>query len=123
MAFLKPILNNLLIVEDNFFIRKSIFNAVKNFSSLGVIRISESLQEANSFFDDTNFEVVVLDLNLPDGNGIELLKMLKEKQIETKVFIFSASIELKRICLKYGAFAFFDKAEDFDELIEAIENA
>jgi response regulator of citrate/malate metabolism len=64
---------------------------------------------------------VILDLNLPNGNGIELLKWIKEKKAETKVFVFSASIELKQICLKYGAFAFFDKAKDFDELIKALK--
>ena len=120
---LKSILNNLLIVEDNPFIGKNIFNAAKEVSGIEHIYITESLQEATSFLNETNFKLVILDLNLPDGNGIELLKWLKEKKIESKVFVFSASTELKKICLKYGAFAFFDKASDFDELIEALKNA
>jgi len=118
---LKSILNNLLIVEDNPFIGKKIFNAAKEVSGIEHIYITESLQEATSFLNETNFKLVILDLNLPDGNGIELLKWLKEKKIESKVFVFSASTELKKICLKYGAFAFFDKASDFDELIEALK--
>jgi len=117
---LRPTLNNLLIVEDNPFIGKKIFKAAIELS-IEDIRLTESLQEAISFLNDTNFEFVVLDLRLPDGNGVELLKWLKEKKIETKVFVFSISTELKQICLKYGAFAFFDKAKDFDELIEAIK--
>ncbi len=118
---MKSILNNLLIVEDNPFIGKKIFNAAKEVSGIEHIYITESLQEATSFLNETNFKLVILDLNLPDGNGIELLKWLKEKKIESKVFVFSASTELKKICLKYGAFAFFDKASDFDELIEALK--
>ena len=118
---LKSILNNLLIVDDNPFIGKKIFNAAKEVSGIEHIYITESLQEATSFLNETNFKLVILDLNLPDGNGIELLKWLKEKKIESKVFVFSASTELKKICLKYGAFAFFDKASDFDELIEALK--
>lgn len=119
---LKSTLNNLLIVEDNPFIGNKIFNAAKELSSIEDTRLTESLQKAISILTTTNFKLVVLDLNLPDGNGIELLKWFNEKQIETKVFVFSASIELKRICLKYGAFAFFDKAKDFDKLIEALKN-
>ena len=65
--------------------------------------------------------MIILDLNLPDGNGIELLKWVKEKQIETKVYVFSTSIELKLLCLKYGTFAFFDKAKDFNKLIETLK--
>ncbi|APZ45624.1 hypothetical protein BW723_04620 [Polaribacter reichenbachii] len=114
-------LNNLLIVEDNFFIKKKIFNATREFSCIGDIFLTETLQKAISYINENKFEFIILDLKLPDGNGLELLKLLKEKHIETKVFIFSMSTELKRICLKYGAFAFFDKANDFDKLIETIK--
>jgi response regulator of citrate/malate metabolism len=118
---LKSNLNNLLIVEDNFFIGDNIFSAAKGVSSIGGIRLTETLQEAITVFNESNFEIVILDLKLPDGNGIELLRMINEKKLDTKVFVFSISTELKKTCLKYGAFAFFDKAKDFDELIEAIK--
>ncbi len=114
-------LNNLLIVEDNSFIKKEIFNATKEFSSIGEIKLSETLQKAIFYITNTKFEIIILDLKLPDGNGIELLKFLKEKHIKAKVFIFSMSTELKSICLKCGAFAFFDKANDFDKLLESIK--
>ncbi|PQJ68946.1 response regulator [Polaribacter butkevichii] len=119
---MKSIKNNLLIVEDNSFVGKCITDAANEISSIGDIHVIESLQGAISLFEDTIFDLVILDLKLPDGHGIELLKILKEKQIETKVFVFSVSTELKTFCLKYGALAFFDKAKDFDKLIEAITN-
>jgi len=119
--FSKSALNNLLIVEDNYFIGNKIVNSAKEVKGIEGIYIIESLEEAICFLNETNVEFVILDLNLPDGNGIELLKWLKEKQRETKVFVFSTSIELKRICLRYGAFAFFDKANDFDKLIEVLK--
>jgi response regulator of citrate/malate metabolism len=118
---MNSILNNLLIVEDNPFIGEKIFRATKELSSMKDICLTESLQEAISFLNDKNFELIILDLRLPDGNGLELLKLLKEKQTDTKVFVFSISTELKQICLKYGAFAFFDKANEFDKLIEAVK--
>ena len=119
---LKSALKNLLIVEDNSFIAKKIANAAKEISAIKEIQLIASLQEAIAILNDTHVELVILDLNLPDGSGIELLKWLAEKQMETKVFVFSTSIGLKRICLKYGAFAFFDKAKDFDELMEVLKN-
>ena len=42
-------------------------------------------------------------------------------KFSTKVFVFSVNTELKNICLRYGAAAFFDKANDFDKLIETIK--
>ena len=120
---LKLSLNNLLIVEDNSFIGKSVVTAAKKINGIGDVCLTESLQEAISFFENTYFDIVILDLKLPDGNGLELLKILKEKQIATKVFIFSISTELRFFTLKYGAHAFFDKATDFDDLIEAVKIA
>jgi response regulator of citrate/malate metabolism len=116
-------LNNLLIVEDNFFIGKSVVSAVKKINSIGDVCLTESLQEAISFFDNNYFELVILDLKLPDGNGLELLKILKEKQIKTKVFVFSISKELKFFTLKNGASAFFDNATFFDDLFEAVKKS
>lgn len=113
--------NNLLIVEDNPVIRKKIYTKANELGSLINIQLTESLQEAISFLNETNFKIITLDLRLPDGNGLELLKWLKENPADTKVFVFSMSTELKQICLKYGAFDFFDKAKDFDKLIEAIK--
>lgn len=118
---MKSILNNLLIVEDNTFVGECIVDAVSEIKSIGKVRLTASLQEAISFFDDVSYELVILDLKLPDGHGIELLKILREREIKTKVFVFSVSTELKVFCLKYGALAFFDKAKDFDKLIEAIK--
>lgn len=85
--------------------------------------VSETLQEALSILKKTNFKFITLDLKLPDGNGIEVLKKLQEKNTETKILVFSISAELRHVCLKYGAFAFFDKAIDFDNLIDALKNS
>ncbi|TXD45866.1 response regulator [Polaribacter sp. IC073] len=120
---LKPSFYNLLIVEDNLLIGEKIVKAAKEVSAIKEIRLTASLQDAISFLNETKVEIVTLDLSLPDGNGIELLKWFKENKIETKVFVFSTSKELKQICLRYGASAFFDKAKDFDELIETIKKA
>ena len=117
---MKSTIINLLIVEDNPFIGEKIFSAAKEVKSIKAIQLTKSLQEAVSFLNNTRFNFLILDLKLPDGNGVELLKLLKGK--ETKVFVFSISTELKQACLKHGAFAFFDKAKDFDKLIEALKN-
>lgn len=115
--------NNLLIVEDNSFIRNNLLKAVKSFNGIDKICFAMSLQEATSILKEIDFKLIILDLKLPDGNGLEILKAQKEKKTETKIFVFSISTELKRMCLKYGAVAFFDKATDFDKLIETIKTS
>ncbi len=118
---MKPELSNLLVVEDNLFIGKKIVHAAKEVSGIKEVFLTEFLQEAISTLSNVNFKLIVLDLSLPDGNGIELLKWLKEKETTTKVLVFSTGVELKQICLRYGAFAFFDKSKDFDKLIDTLK--
>ncbi|WP_189663316.1 MULTISPECIES: response regulator [unclassified Polaribacter] len=119
---MKSTVNNLLIVEDNPFISESIADGIKDYVGVRNLKLAVSLQEAISFLNDVQFELIILDLNLQDGNGIELLKWIKERQYKTKVLVFSISTAFEKKCLQLGAFAFFDKAKDFDKLIDTIKN-
>lgn len=114
-------MNNILIVEDNLFIGQKLLNSVKEINGSNNTYLANSLKEANSFLTKEDFKIIILDLKLNDGNGVELLKKLKEKKVKTKVYVFSVSKELKQLCLKYGATTFFDKAKDFDNLIKTIK--
>jgi len=68
-----------LVVDDELEIR----DIVKNLLAVHDIAV-ETISEASKVFDTTlKFEpdLIILDINLPDGNGIELLKILKEKPL------------------------------------------
>jgi len=114
-------LKNLLIVEDNTYVVNTIVNSAKELNNVKGIYLTNSIKEAISLLDNITFNLIVLDLNLPDGSGLELLKLSKKREVNKKILVFSSSVDLKQVCLKYGAYAFFDKANDFDELIETIK--
>ena len=57
-----------------------------------------------------NFDLVVLDLNLPDTDGMTVLKSLRETDCETKVLILSARCEVA------------DKVDGLDELAARIRS-
>lgn len=115
-------IDNLLIVEDDSRIREKLFSRIKNIPSVSNIHLAGTLQEATDVIEKVYSEIIVLDLNLPDGNGIQLLRWIREKNINSRILIFSINKELKSLCLKNGACAFFDKSRDFDLLIKTIEN-
>lgn len=114
--------NNVLVVEDHPLIGKIIVDAINTINSVNSLQLTTSLHQAISLIDVNDFNLIILDLSLPDGNGLELLKLLKERNVKKKVLVFSTNTDLKNVCLRYGAYAFFDKANDFDELIETIKN-
>ena len=112
----------MLIVEDNPLIGEKILIASKKIYPSRNIQLTQTLHEAISFLKETDVDIVTLDLSLPDGNGIELLKWFRENNKLPKVYVFSTSLELKRTCLRYGAQNFFDKSSDFEKLIDTISN-
>ncbi len=114
--------NNVLVVEDHPLIGKSIVDAIHTINSVKSLQLTTSLHEAISLIDVNDFNLIILDLSLPDGNGLELLKLLKDRNDKKKVLVFSTNTDLKNVCLRYGAYAFFDKANDFDKLIATIKD-
>lgn len=118
MDITKP--KNLLLIEDDFHIGEKLYNTAKDLEVINSVQLSSNLKDGMAKLIEKDYDLIILDLSLPDGNGIELLRWLKEKKIEVEVFVFSMNIELKKICLKNGAKKFFDKSKDFDLLIENI---
>lgn len=71
-----------------------------------------------------NFDLVVLDLNLPDTDGMTVLKSLRETDCETKVLILSARCEVadKVDGLDAGANDYLTKPFHLDELAAKIRS-
>ncbi len=69
------------------------------------------------------FDVIILDIMLPKLNGIELLKILRKKGIETPVLMLTAKsdIEDKVLGLNSGADDYLTKPFSFDELLARIK--
>lgn len=75
-------MRNILLIEDNKDLSKEIKKYIENF--VYEVFIAESLEEAKNKISG-DFNIALLDINLPDGQGIEILSLLKEKGIKTIV--------------------------------------
>lgn len=82
-------------------------------------------QEAVEVSARTRFDLVLLDLLLPDGNGLEVLRVLKEMNPEVQVIVMTAfgSSDTVRTAMEMGAFEYFTKPFDCREFCDAIEGA
>ncbi len=71
------------------------------------------------------FDVAVVDLQMPGIDGVELLKILKKSHRFLEVIILSghATIDVAVECTKLGAFKVLEKPCSFDKLVETITEA
>ncbi len=75
-------------------------------------------RDASELLFINSYDLVVLDINLPDDSGLNLLKGLRERDNQVRVLILSAnrSIEDRIIGLDWGANDYLTKPFDFQEL-------
>lgn len=84
-----------------------------------------TLAEAQRLAGQSRFDVVFLDISLPDGNGLFLLPALLEGEAHPEVIVVSGcdEHELVERALHAGAWDFIQKGDSLDIILEALEQA
>ena len=106
----------LLIIEDELSLQRALS---KGFRKLGyTVDAAEDGEQALDFYFDNPYNLVILDLNLPKLDGLEVLKEIRKENKETPVLILSARSDIgdKIIGLDRGANDYLAKPFHFDEL-------
>tara|TARA_R110002049_G_scaffold276106_2_gene454230 strand:- start:279 stop:1973 length:1695 start_codon:yes stop_codon:yes gene_type:complete len=106
---------NILIVDDDQIDRESIRRSLKSSDLSSRIQEVESVDEALAVIKEQHFDVILLDYNLPQRNGIELLLELQgDSTIDATAIIMMSSNEeddLALECIRAGAQDFLTKTE------------
>ncbi|MDR1284647.1 MAG: homeostatic response regulator transcription factor HsrA [Campylobacteraceae bacterium] len=111
----------ILIVEDEVTLNKTISEGLQEFGYQ--TDTSENFKDAEYFIGIRNYDLVLADWMLPDGDGVDLVNIVKQKTSKTAVIILSAKddkeSEIK--ALKAGADDYIKKPFNFDVLVARIE--
>jgi two-component system NtrC family response regulator len=114
---------NILVVDDN---REFAKNLVAYLSSKGyAVTTAHTAADALGAATRTQFEIAVLDLKLPDMDGITLLETLRKKQQQMIIILISgyATIDAAAKSIKRGAYDFISKPFEFIELELILQRA
>ncbi len=93
-------MKNVLLVEDNKEIVPLVEMAISRIAS---VEWAKTLSEAENKLDDGSFDLILLDLQLPDGNGIDLCSKILAVSPTTPIFILTASDDLSQKVLGFTA--------------------
>lgn len=106
----------ILIIEDEIALSKSIVAYLKQENYL--CEIATNFNTAIEKVDSYDYDCILLDISLPDGNGLNILKVLKENDKTDGVIIISAkdSIDDKIVGLTLGADDYIPKPFHLSEL-------
>ncbi|MCX4190786.1 sigma-54-dependent transcriptional regulator [Methylophaga sp. OBS3] len=114
----------ILIIEDEKLFAKSVLRRLEIDGYQA--KIAASITEAEQYLSHTEFDLLLLDVRLPDGNGLDLLKRLRASDSawqNTAVIMMTAYGELEDAvaAMKLGANDYLKKPVDLDELMLTLE--
>ena len=111
---------NILIVEDSKSLLKILDSTFKklNFNT----HITTLLQEAREIINFNKIDYIILDINLPDGNGYELIKELSFSKSKIIVLTSQTDSQLKEASYQKGVIDFINKDKNFLYKISEIPN-
>ena len=114
---------NILVIDDDRIILDSLceFLSLEGFQTSG----AETLKSAVAELQKQSYSLVITDINLPDGDGFELLDIVRKEHPQTVVIVITGygTIESAVKAIKRGAYDYLTKPIIDDELRLAIEKA
>lgn len=112
--------NKILIVDDQYGIR-ILLTEILQTEGYETCEAANGVQ-ALSALEEERPGLILLDMKIPGMDGLEILKRIRKKPVDTKVIIMTAYGELEMIeeAMDNGAITYFAKPFDIDEVLVSI---
>lgn len=113
---------NILLADDHRMVREGIRCLLENVSEFNVVGEAADGYECISLVNKTKPNIVLLDIDMPDMNGIEALRVIKEQKMICKVIMLTRHNEIDYLmkALEIGCDGYILKESSFDTLKKAI---
>lgn len=114
-----------VVVDDHRAFSETLAMAIDHQDDLYCVSLATTMEEAIAAVDEHAPDVVLADIRLPDGDGIEATKRIKAISPETQVIVLTAhaDLELMTQAAAAGASAFISKERSLSEILQSIRSA
>jgi len=115
-------IEKIIVLEDDLVVRKTLEQQLR-YRRYDVAS-AENIASAVELLGKDNFDLMIVDVKLPDGDGIELLKQLNSRPSRPLVVIISShgTVDMAVECMSNGAFTFLTKPISAEHLAVTLKN-
>ena len=111
------------LVEDSRAIRERLIELLGGIENVSIVGEAGTQQDAVSGIYRTRPDLVVLDIQLPEGSGIDVLREIHSQVPAIKFVVLTnhASSQYRKICMNAGASHFLDKSSEFGDVRKILQ--
>jgi DNA-binding NarL/FixJ family response regulator len=110
---------NVFIADDSLIVREHLVTMLDELAGIEIVGQAENVTEAISAIRRLQPDVVILDIRMPGGSGIDVLQDIKQDKTAPIVIILTnyPYAGYRKKCLQAGADFFLDKSSEFDQIL------
>lgn len=111
-----------MLVDDHAILRDGLRNLLEVEEDIQVVGEAVSGEEAIDKIKECDLDVIIMDINMPNMNGVEVTRIVKKKYPLIKVLILTmhSHDEFFMAAIREGADGYLLKDAPFDQVIEAV---
>jgi len=111
------------IADDSLIVRERLVTMLDELAGIEIVGQAESVAEAISAIQRLRPDVVILDIRMPGGSGVDVLERVKQDKGAPIVIILTnyPYPGYRQKCLQAGADFFLDKSTEFDQIPKLFE--
>jgi len=111
-----------LIADDSEALVQRLVAALAELSGIEIVGQAGSVEDASQAVRDLKPDVLILDIRMPGGSGIDVLEGIKRDRVAPIVIVLTnyGYPQYRKKCLQSGARFFLDKSSEFDKVSEVL---
>jgi len=115
---------NILMVDDSKLVIQRLFEILIELDCVNSLTGANSYHQATTILANTPIDVVLMDIQIPGKNGIELLEFIKENypDIITVMLTNQVNKSYKSLCKAMGCDHYIDKSSEFESIAGLLES-
>jgi two-component system response regulator DevR len=106
------------IADDSLVVQERLTTLLNELDGIEIVGHAQTVSEAVSAIRKVKPAVVILDIHMPGGSGIDVLRSIKQEESATVVIVVTnyAYPQYRAGCFEAGAEFFFDKSSEFEQI-------